>query len=93
LYINQGELANNIYPLLCEPYVSTDVRTSLGMKRDWIICSCSMFKLWQACEKAVNEGMLEDIDALLGMGILMYEKQTADVSVLIFFRVYYFFYC
>jgi len=39
-----------------------------------------MFKLWQACEKAVNGGMLENIDALLGMGILMYEKQTADVS-------------
>ncbi|RIA85935.1 Fanconi anaemia protein FANCD2 [Glomus cerebriforme] len=73
-----GELFNNIYPLLCEPYVSTDVRTSLGIKRDWIISSCSMFKLWQACEKAKNKGTLEEIDALLGMGILMYEKQTAD---------------
>ncbi|CAG8586282.1 6722_t:CDS:10 [Funneliformis caledonium] len=73
-----GELVNNIYPLLCEPYISADVRTNLGIKRDWIICSCSMFKLWQACEKASNKGALENIDALLGMGILMYEKQTAD---------------
>ncbi|CAB5380613.1 unnamed protein product [Rhizophagus irregularis] len=73
-----GELLNIIYPLLCEPYVSADVRTSLGVKRDWIMSSCSMFKLWQACEKAKNKGSLEEIDALLGMGILMYEKQTAE---------------
>ncbi|CAI2178598.1 17603_t:CDS:10 [Funneliformis geosporum] len=73
-----SELVNNIYPLLCEPYISADVRTNLGIKRDWIICSCSMFKLWQACEKASNKGVLENIDALLGMGILMYEKQTVD---------------
>ena len=64
--------------------MSTDVRSSLGIKRDWIICSCSTFKLWQACEKAINKETLESIDALLGMGILMYEKQTADVSVIIF---------
>jgi len=49
-----------------------------------------MFKLWQACEKAKNEGTLEEIDALLGMGILMYEKQTADVSFEVFVRVYLF---
>ena len=64
----------NLYPFLCAPLVSSDVHAS--SRRDWIICMCSMFKLIQACEKANNNGQLESIDALLGCGLLMYERKA-----------------
>ena len=64
----------NLYPFLCAPLVSSDVHAS--SRRDWIVCMCSMFKLIQACEKANSKGQLESIDALLGSGLLMYDRHA-----------------
>lgn len=35
----------------------------------------------QACEKATNDGSLDEIDALLGCGIMMFEEADFAVSV------------
>ncbi|KAL1918024.1 uncharacterized protein VTP21DRAFT_3290 [Calcarisporiella thermophila] len=61
-------VAVKLYPLLCGKLGILPTHPEL------ILCLCSMFKLLQACEKALNAGSLDEIDALLGCGILMYKK-------------------
>ncbi|CAG8524822.1 5833_t:CDS:10, partial [Scutellospora calospora] len=63
----------NVYPMLCEPHISQELRMQHLFKRDHVICCCSMLRLMQACLK-VKEGSLTEIGALLSTGLLMYEK-------------------
>ncbi|CAG8433679.1 11261_t:CDS:10 [Ambispora gerdemannii] len=62
----------NIYPMLCAPHVNAN-QQFVADQSEWIMCISSMFKLMQACEKA-DKDSLDDIDALLGSGIVMYKK-------------------
>ncbi|KAM3582486.1 hypothetical protein VKS41_005132 [Umbelopsis sp. WA50703] len=41
------------------------------------VAMCPFFNLLQACEKATNNGSLEEVDALLGCGLLLYETDLA----------------
>ncbi|RIB11525.1 Fanconi anaemia protein FANCD2 [Gigaspora rosea] len=63
----------NVYPMLCEPHVSQELRMQHLFKRDHIICCCSMLRLVQACLN-VKGGSLTEIGALLSTGLLLYEK-------------------
>ncbi|CAG8500289.1 20390_t:CDS:10, partial [Cetraspora pellucida] len=67
----------NVYPMLCEPHVSQELRMQHLFKRDHVICCCSMLRLVQACLK-VKEGSMTEIGALLSTGLLMYEKVDID---------------
>lgn len=57
---------------------------------------CAMFNLLQACEKKLNDGSLEDIDALLGCGLMLYSddnpnelrtSEQQDVCDLLFYAI------
>lgn len=57
---------------------------------------CAMFNLLQACEKKLNNGSLEDIDALLGCGLVLYSDdnprefragEQQDVCDLLFYAI------
>jgi hypothetical protein len=41
---------------------------------------CSLFKLFQNCEKKLNDYSLETIDAILGCGLIMFQK-SFEISV------------
>ncbi|KAJ1929948.1 hypothetical protein IWQ60_000752 [Tieghemiomyces parasiticus] len=49
---------------------------SLGKDVDGnpLACLCSLFRLFQACEKAGNAGSLADIDVPLGCGVLLFRR-------------------
>jgi hypothetical protein len=44
-------------------------------------CLCSLFNLLQICTKNNNSGSLDEIDALLGCGIIMFEKVESAVRL------------
>lgn len=59
-------------------YSSTSNRSQ---KRKIIFLMCSLFDLLQACEKATSDGRnLDNIDGLLGCGIVMFEDEDECVS-------------
>jgi Fanconi anemia group D2 protein len=39
---------------------------------------CSIFNLIQSCEKQLNEGSLEEIDALFGCSVIMFEAEHME---------------
>jgi Fanconi anemia group D2 protein len=57
----------NIYPACVQ-----DVQSILPI--------CSLFNLLQCCVKNANNGSLEEIDALLGCGICMFEQDKLSVG-------------
>ncbi|CAG8451010.1 4382_t:CDS:10 [Acaulospora morrowiae] len=75
---NEEKPKVNIYPMLCETYVPANLRTQHSIKRDNIICCCSMLKLMQASLKFKEDGNLYSIGVLLAAGILMYESVDAN---------------
>ncbi|CAG8459084.1 12988_t:CDS:10 [Ambispora leptoticha] len=70
----------NIYPMLCAPHINA-CRQLVADRSEWIMCISSMFKLMQACEKA-DKNSLDEIDALLGSGIVMYKKDEDVANVI-----------
>ncbi|KAJ1972622.1 hypothetical protein H4R35_004571 [Dimargaris xerosporica] len=44
-----------------------------------LACLCALFKLFQACEKTMTGGSLQDIDAPLGCGVLLFEAPSVAV--------------
>ncbi|RHZ86697.1 hypothetical protein Glove_46g140 [Diversispora epigaea] len=74
----EEKLNVNIYPMLCEAYVPANLRTQYSVKRDYIICCCSMMKLMQAGLKFKENGNLYSIGVLLAAGLLMYKNMDAQ---------------
>ncbi|CAG8437955.1 7516_t:CDS:10 [Diversispora eburnea] len=74
----EEKLNVNIYPMLCEAYVPANLRTQYSVKRDYIICCCSMMKLMQAGLKFKESGNLYSIGVLLAAGLLMYKNVDAQ---------------
>ncbi|KAJ1980730.1 hypothetical protein H4R34_002347 [Dimargaris verticillata] len=44
-----------------------------------LACLCALFKLFQACEKTMTAGSLQDIDAPLGCGVLLFEAPSMAI--------------
>ena len=56
------------------------------IRRQIILLMAPLFKLMQACEKALNKGSLQEIDAMIGAGLIMFEKDYLSVSVYFYFK-------
>ncbi|KAI8384780.1 Fanconi anaemia protein FANCD2 [Radiomyces spectabilis] len=50
-------------------------------RRSLVVPLCSIFKLIQSCEKKLNNGGLEEIDALLGCGIILFNQETEEEMI------------
>lgn len=84
LNVEACDIVVNIYPSLAEHAQST--MSEGGRQRHSssngaspsasavLVTLCAKFKLLQSCCKALNNGTLEDIDGLLGCGVVMHER-------------------
>lgn len=50
-------------------------------KKKLAVPLCAIFNLLQNCEKTTNNGSLEDIDALLGCGVIIFAEDTVEVNI------------
>ncbi|CAO3636846.1 unnamed protein product [Mucor hiemalis] len=57
-----------------ESVYSPDVRS----KKITLVPMCSVFNLMQSCEKKINNGNLQDIDALFGCGITLFKSKDME---------------
>ncbi|KAJ1963034.1 hypothetical protein IWQ62_003344 [Dispira parvispora] len=54
--------------------ISDLVATGKNVNGNPLACLCALFKLFQACEKAANHGSLQEMDAPLGSGVLLFHR-------------------
>jgi Fanconi anemia group D2 protein len=47
-------------------------------KKNLLVPMCSIFNLMQSSEKSLNDGSLQDIDALFGCGILLFKAEDLE---------------
>ncbi|KAL0093289.1 Fanconi anemia protein FANCD2 [Phycomyces blakesleeanus] len=50
-------------------------------RRSLVIPLCSIFNLMQSCEKRITDGKLDDVDAVLGCGIVLFQVDDIDNMV------------
>ncbi|KAJ1651993.1 hypothetical protein IWQ61_007567 [Dispira simplex] len=54
--------------------ISDLVATGKNVNGNPLACLCALFKLFQACEKVANHGSLQEMDAPLGCGVLLFQR-------------------
>lgn len=64
------EIVVKIFELIYTP--------DMKAKKQVMVPMSSIFNLMQSCEKKLNNGSLQDVDALLGCGIILFKTEDLD---------------
>jgi hypothetical protein len=68
-------------PTLCADMSGFASQGAVADTVDGTAYMCSLFKLLQATEKTTSQNGLDDIDGLLGCGIVMFKRDYLEVQI------------
>lgn len=81
---SESTIGLKVLPVAMQALDTATSSSDIASHKQLILLLCSLFRLVVACEKIQNNGCLDGVDALLGCGLIMFEKMDMVVWFLFF---------